>query len=641
MKTQLLLTAAAAALTPMAVRAATIAELDTVVVTASRTAERIDQVGGQIGVLDRAAIHAAQAPIVSDLLVRMPGVSLSRNGGMGSATQVRIRGAESDQSVVLIDGVKLNDPATPGGGYNFAHLVSGDVARIEVLRGAQSVAWGSQAIGGVVNVITAAPTAPFEGRLEAEGGSFGTTYLRASAGGKSDRLTWQANAGHLSTGGISAFDRRQGGRERDGYRNTTAALNAEVAASQAVSLDLRGRYIRGRTAFDGFPPPAFNFADTAEYGVVQQWIGYAGLNLTQFDGKLRHRIAYARTRIESDNFDTAFAPASRTFDSTGSNRRIEYQGVWTFTKGWTAVYGAESERSSMRAAFTPDRTTRMNGLYGLAKGEIAPGLVLGAGLRMDNHRDFGNHWVGQAQAAWTLNDGATLLRASFGQGFKAPTLYQLGSEFGNAALKPEAADSWDIGAEQRLAEGRIVLSTAYFHRTSTNLIDFVSCFGAAAVANPLCRGPSGAPRFGYYDNVARAAARGVELEGRAKVTDAISLNANYAWTRSRNTSPGSANRGRDLARRPEHQGYAEAAWGTSGGATVAVGVRFVGKAFDDAANRNELKSYAVADVRVSWPFSDRMELYGRIENLTDAKYQVIRNYGTPGRSAYAGARAKF
>lgn len=641
MKTILLYSSAVLALSPLAARAAGGAtEVETVVVTASRTLERIDQVGGQITVLDRAAIQAAQAPIVSDLLARTPGVSVSRNGGPGAATQLRIRGAETDQTVVLIDGVKLNDPSAPGGGYNFAHLLTGDVARIEVLRGAQSTVWGSQAIGGVVNLITAEPQAAFEGRIDAEAGAFETAYVRAAAGGKSEHLAWRASGGYLTSGGISAFDR---GRERDGYRNAGAAANAKLSLSESLSLDLRGRYIRGRSEFDGFAPPSFAFGDTAEYGTVSQWVGYGGLSLTTLEGRLDHRLAYVRTRIDSDNFDPGQGARVRTFEAAGRNRRIEYQGTWRMAPAWTAVFGAESERSAMAAAsqFSPAPTrlsAKLDGVYGLTKGEVAAGLTLGAGLRLDDHGDFGTHSVGQVQAVWTPNAGATVLRASFGQGFKAPTLYQLGSEYGNRALAPEEADSWDAGVAQRWADGRVTVSAAYFHRTTRNQIDFVSC--PFVGPGPLCFN-AGARRFGYYDNVARATARGLELEGTARVTEALTLSGNYTWIRSRNASPGSPNRGKPLARRPAHQAYGEAAWAWGNGATAAVSVRQVGQAFDDAANRTRLDAYAVTDIRASWPISDRVEIHGRVENLFDAHYRVIDGYGTPGRGAHAGVRARF
>ena len=649
MKTYLYLSTALLALAPAAAQAAAaINELDAVVVTASRTPERVDRVGGQITVLDAAAIEAQQTPIVSDILARTPGLSVTRNGGVGGATQVRIRGAESDQTVVLIDGAKLNDPSATGSGYNFANLMVGDISRIEILRGAQSVLWGSQAIGGVVNVITEDPVRPFQAEIDAEGGAHESGYVRGGVGGKTERVTWRASAGYLTTSGVSQFDKAQGGREHDGYRNAGASAKARVALTDQLSVDLRGVYSRGRNQFDGFPPPNFSFGDTREYGITRDLVAYAGLNLDLLDGRFTNRAAFAYTRTDRDNFNPDQTVTTRTFDAAGRNRRFEYQGTWKVSDAWTAVFGAESERASMRTAspssFTPNpvpgrRKAQLDGVYGLVKGEVVPGLTLGGGLRLDDHGDFGRHTTGQASAAWSLNEGNTVLRASWGEGFKAPSLFQLGSEFGNAALDPESARTWDAGVEQRLADGRIAVSGAYFERRTKNQIDFVSCFGAVTL--PLCTGPSGLRRSGFYDNIGAARAHGIELEGRARVTEALTVTANYTWTHARNTTAGSANLGKTLARRPAHQAYVGASYKWPADIETAVDVRLNGDLFDDAANRFRLKGVTLVDLRASWPILEHIELYGRVENLFDRHYQNIRNYAQPGRSAYAGVRARF
>ncbi len=622
-------------------------EMDTVVVTANRAPERLDQVGGQMTVVDLATIQSQQSAVVSDILLTTPGISLSRNGGVGTATQLRIRGAETDQTVVLIDGVKLNDPSGTGGGYNFANLMVGDVARIEVLRGAHSTLWGSQAIGGVVNIITRDPAKAFEASADLEGGSYGTAYGRLGLGGKGERLVWRAAGGYLTTDGVSGFNKARGGREADGYRNLGGNAKATLLVTDQLSIDLRGVYSRGRAEVDGFPAPVFAFADTNEYGVTREWIAYGGLNLSLLDGRFTSRLAAAFTDTARKNTNPAQAVTTTTFDAAGKNRRFEYQGVWEFAPTLRAVFGAETERSEFRTA-SPSaanprpvpgtRKATIDGVYGQLTGTVVPGLTLTGGLRYDDHNEFGGNTVGQASAAWVVGE-ATVLRASFGQGFKAPTLYQLGSEFGNAALNPESADSWDAGVEHRFMDGRIVLSGAYFERQTKNQIDFVSC--AATATAPLCFGPNGLRRSGYYNNIARTRARGAELQGEVTVAEGLTLKGNYTWTEARNDVAGNANFNRRLQRRPEHQGYAEASYVWGFGLTTAVAGRFTGHSFDDAANRNRLKSYALWDVRASFPVTDQIEVYGRVENLFDKNYETIRNYGQLGRAAYAGVRARF
>ncbi|MFN3513083.1 MAG: TonB-dependent receptor plug domain-containing protein [Phenylobacterium sp.] len=641
MKTLLISTAclaACAAAAGQAKAADAPADVDELVVTATRSPQRADKIGQSVTVLNAEAIEASQAVVLSDLLARTPGVTVSRNGGVGGATTVRIRGAEGDQTLVVVDGVKVNDPSLTGGGYDFANLLVGDVARIEVLRGAHSTLWGSQAIGGVVNIVTAEPSAPLEGRVQAEVGSMDTRYLRAAIGGAGERVSWRLAAGRYETDGVSAY---RGGAEADGYENTRISGRARLSPAEGVVLDLRATWSKSRNEFDGFPPPTFSFGDTAEYGEAEELVGYAGLEFDMFEGALRNRVAYGYTRTDRDLFDPAQAPASLTFTARGENRRWEYQGVWAVAEGWNATFGAETEKSEMRTAapwdLVPTRAAAtLDGVYAQLQGELAPGLTLTAGLRRDEHDAFGGRTLGQLAAAWSLNEGATILRASFGQGFKAPSLYQLYSEYGNEALRPEAADSWDAGIEQRLLDGRLVLTATWFQRETENQIDFFSC--AATNQSPICF-RNGVRRFGAYDNIARAKARGVELDSRLTL-GGLRLEANYTWTDTENDSVG-ANHGKQLARRPEHQANLGADYEWESGLSAGANVRYVGKAFDNAANTGVLESHTLVDLRAAFPLSERVEIHGRVENLFDETYETARNYGAPGRAAYVGVRARF
>jgi vitamin B12 transporter len=637
LRSSLFITAAVAAVLPTLasaeMRPTPVGEL---VVTANRAPVRSDRVGQQVTVVGADEIRALQTPVLSDVLARTPGVSFSRNGGVGGATQVYIRGAEAGQTLLLVDGVRLNDPTTVDTGFDFGNLLMADTGRIEILRGPQSVLWGSQAIGGVVNLITEDPAAPFEADVTAEGGSHDWAYGRARLGGRSDRVSWRATAAYLTTDGVSAAAR---GTERDGYRNAGASGKARVSLTDQLSLDLRAVYSRGRTKFDGFAPPFFSFGDTREYGITETLSGYAGGNLDLLEGRLHNRLALSATHVVRKNWDPDQAPFHVTFSGFGHSERYEYQGVFEVREGAALVFGAEREDSHMRSASTfspvPLRLrARTDSLYAQAHGEVAPGVTLAAGVRHDDHDAFGGHTVGQASVAWTLNDGATILRASWGQGFKAPSLYQLGSEYGNLGLKPEEATGWDAGVEQRLADGRIVLQAAWFARRTKNQIDFVSCFAGPA---PLCATHLSG---GYYDNVARTRAHGVELAAQADLTEALTLSANYTWTDARNRSAG-PNLDHRLARRPAHEANAEAAYVWPVKLTTALAAHYVGGRFDDAANSNRLKSYLLWDLRASYPLTDKVELYGRIENLTDRRYQTIADYGHLGRAAYGGVRARF
>ncbi|NBW07623.1 MAG: TonB-dependent receptor [Caulobacteraceae bacterium] len=643
MRPELYLGAATAALllTAGAAAAQTVPQTDDatlpgdVVITANRSAQPADRVGQSVTVLTSKDIEANQTVAVADLLARTPGVSVTSTGGLGSVTALRIRGAEADQTLFVVDGVKLNDPSATGAGYNPGNLLTGDVARIEVLRGAQSTLWGSQAIGGVVNLITAEPTRPFQASLDAEAGSRGTSYLRGGLGGVSDRIVWRVAASHYQTDGFSTY---AAGTEKDGYENTGLSGRLNIKLTDDVSLDLRSVYSSARVDFDGFPPPFYSFNDTREYGTTKDLVAYAGLNFDLFDDRLKNRVAYGYTRTDRQNFDPTFPASPLTYDSNGENKRYEYQGVFDITSDWVATFGAEHEDSEFTAAPTT-ASAGLDGYYLQVQGEVVDGLTLTGGVRRDEHDTFGGKTLGQAAAAWSLNGGATVLRASYGQGFKAPSLYQLYSDYGNTALSPEEADAWDAGVEQHLFDKRLTVSATYFDRETTNQIDFFSCTGTETItAAPLCF-KNGVRRFGYYANIAETKTTGVELAAAGSVGP-VEVEANYTYTDAKNESAG-ANNGKQLVRRPQDMANLSATYVWPFRLSTTVAVRYAGESFDNVSNTTRLDAYTLVDLRASYPVNDTVEIYGRVENVGDEKYATTANYGVAGRGTFIGVRARF
>lgn len=606
--------------------------VEDVVVTANRSAQPIERVGASVAVLTQAAIEARQTTAVAELLAQTPGVSYSRNGGVGAANSLYIRGAEGHHTVVLIDGVKLNDPSSTQGGFNFGNLLVGDAARIEVLRGAQSTLWGSQAIGGVVNIVTTEPTEAFQGGLDAEAGARGTTYFRGGVSGANERLSWRLAASRYATDGFSAYAT---GTEDDGYDNTGLSGRLNLKITEAVSLDLRSVWSSGRAGFD-----AWN-GDSRDYGKTQELVAYAGLNIDLLDGRFRNRIGYAHTDTDRRNFNPDSKIQPLTFDSEGQNRRWEYQGAFAVTETLNTTFGVEHEKSEMKARSLGDWNpnadygrgeAELNSVYGQVQWTVLDGLTLTGGLRYDDHAQYGDNLLGQVAAAWALNDGATVLRASWGQGFRAPGLYELYSEYGSLDLQPEEAESWEIGVEQRLFD-RAVVSATYFQRDSDNEINYANCLPGDA--HPICSQPYG----GYYQNIQKAETKGVELIGRLDVTERLHLNANYTWTDAKNAV--GDHEGKRLRLRPEHMGNLAADYDWAFGLKTGLSVRYVGETFNDLANAVKVDAFTLVDLRASYPIDDNLEVYGRIENAFDEDYQTVLGYGTAGRGVFGGVRVRF
>jgi vitamin B12 transporter len=626
---------------------------DEIVVVANRAPEPLSKVGNSVTVLNDNDIRQSQEVVVADLLAQTPGVTFARTGGVGEPTSVFIRGAESDQTVVVIDGVQLNDPSTTGGGFDFANLLTSDISRIEILRGAQSTLYGSQAIGGVINIVSAEPTGPFGGGVTAEGGSHDTGYVTAHLGGKDDSLLWRLSGNWYGTSGIPAFDERYGGTRLSASQIGGGSGQLRYALTPDLQIDLRGYYTQARTDFDGFDTPnakpPFSFGDDNEFSKISQMLGYAGLTLKSPDRTLTNRIAYQYTNTDTRLFDpnapaNLGSPSTETFYGIGRNEREEYQGTWEITPRIQAVFGAQHERSTIDTdspAFDysgpmPLRNfATIDSGYAQLQGEPIAGLTLTAGGRYDRHNVYGGHSTGQFAAAWTLDDSRTVLRASFGQGFKAPSLYQLYSNYGNQALQPEIAHSWDAGVEHHAWDGRVVLSATYFNRDSRDLIEFFDC--TTPSTQPLCA----AEPFGYYANVARASAHGAELQAAVNPSDQLSLSANYTLTDSEDRSPGSATFGNQLPRRPKSTANAMATYRWPSRLSTSVGARYASRSFDDAANTIALGGYVLVDLKISYALGDRLELYGRVDNATGKHYETAYLYGTYGRVGFAGVRATF
>jgi len=601
------------------------------VVTASRVAQPASEIGQAVTVIDRAEIERRQTVVVSDLLATTPGVTVTRNGTLGALTGVRIRGAESDQTLVVIDGVRVNDPASTGGGFDFGNLLSSSVERIEVLRGPNSVPWGSQAIGGVVNIITAAPAEGVQARANAEYGYADSMFASAGVSGKSGPVSGSLTGGYLKTDGISSA---ASGTERDGYRQYGATGRLGVEFAPGIGLDLRGYFADSKVEIDdGFDPETFVVADSLAYGTTQELYGYAGLHANFADGRFNNRVAFTIADINRDNFSQPGGDVS--FIGRGRSERYEYQGDFRPLDQVRVVAGIERENSRFNDGFT-FADTGITSVYGQLIVKPLDILTITGGVRNDDHEDFGSRTTFGANAALALRTGTTV-RASYGEGFKAPTLYQLFSAYGNRDLDPETARNFDVGVEQAFLGDRGRAGVTYFNRRTRNQIDFRNCSAAEqATAGSICVDRP----FGVYDNVARAEADGVEFTLALRPVDALTLTANYSYIHTENRAIG-ANFGNDLARRPKQTASVNADYRFAFGLSVGGTVTMVGDSFDDAANTTRLDGYALASVRTEVPIDDRIALYGRVDNLTDARYQTIAGYGNYGRAAYGGVRLRL
>ena len=612
--------------------------LDTVVVTATRSRQPQIRTGDSLSLISAAQLRAEQTLIVSDALQQTPGLTVMRNGGPGQTTTVSLRGAEAGQTLLLVDGVRFNDPSTVDGEALFGDLMVNNIARIEILRGPQSTLYGSDAIGGVVNILTKrGGETPFAVTASAEGGSFDTYRLNAATNGTTRGVEYGAAVNYFHTNGISAADAANGNSETDGSGNLSAMLSTRVHLDPQFSVDLRGYLIRARTDFDdNYTPPSYRIADSPVYDRHTFLAFYAGANLTLFDGRFRNRLALIGTGSRRTTFNSpSYLPLIEDYAYRGSTRHIEYEGIVDIASNDQITFGAETERSHLASEIAGAADAighrQIWGVYLQGQTMLFSQLTLTAGLRHDHDAEFGGHNSLKLAAAWTPNAGATVLRANYGDGFKAPTLYELFSVYANpiAKLAPEIARGWEAGIDQSFWDGRLRASATYFERHTRNLIDFFSCYGVSSSACAL-RATEG----GYYYNVGRSRARGVELSIKAQLSHTLHLAADLT-----DMHAGNALTHTDLMRRPHIMANGHIQWTLCKTWSLGASVVYVGHRFDGAGDTTPLSSHTTANLYLSHRLGDHVELFGRIENLFDAHYEPVAGYGAPGRAVYVGVRA--
>lgn len=598
-------------------------------ITVTGTPIETEDTGQPVSIITRDEIDQVQGEDIVRILQRVPGVTFSRNGGVGSFAGVRVRGAEAEQLLVLVDGVRVGDPSSPAGGFDFGNLLPGTIAQLDLLRSSNSTVWGSDAIGGVLAVRTRSDSG-VEG--SAEFGSRNTFSGNLSGSAESDFGFLSLAGGYYSSDGFSSA---ASGTEDDGFEQYALTARGRVFLSSTTEVFANGRFTEGVLEIDGFPFPTFTLSDTDEYQDTTQYSGAVGL--THDNGPLFVQAAYSFADTERANYDPAFG-TDPGFTSDGHSDRVEIKGEYRPIGPLLVNFGADGEWTSYETNFSLREDTRIIGGYLQAGIEFA-GLSGHVGLRHDDHARFGGATSFGADLSYELAPDLRL-KASVGEGFKAPSLFQLFSDFGNETLVPEKSTSFDLGLAYRDRTAPFYAAATVFRRDSEDLIQFVSCFG---VTGGICTGRP----FGTYDNVAAARAQGLELEAGAKLGSALRTRLVYSLIDSEDRTSGRA-----LARRPRHAVNLAFDWDSAAGSgemlrpVLGADLRLVSDSFDDAANTVALDGHALIDLRAELPVaewgSDKpLVLFGRIENLFDVQYQTAAGYAQAGRGVFGGVRFGF
>jgi vitamin B12 transporter len=614
--------------------ASAITRLDPIVVTATRTETPLSQVGSALTVITAEELEQQQIRYVSDVLREVPGLAVNRSGGVGQFTQLRIRGAEGNHTLVLIDGIEVNDPSADSE-FDFARLLAADIERIEILRGPQSVLYGSDAIGGVVNIITkrgrGRPT--FTGSLE--GGSFSTAQANASMSGSGAQYHFLLSGAGFHTDGISVASERRGNSEADRHENVTVFGKLGWSPLDFLALDFVGRYTGFRTEGDGFDfvtgLGAFGAVDADTETRGEQLFGRAQAKLKLCADRWEHIFGLGYTEHDRDNFvsgvkDSRFKGSKHKFDYQ-TNLYLATPELAESKHTLTFAFDAEWEAVVSRSAFIDiDRDIETRSFAGQYQLSLFDRVFLSAGLRYDQNDLFADATTYRITAAYRHKESGTRLKGSYGTGVKNPTIFELfgftQTFRGNPNLQAEEGRGWDIGIEQALFDGRLLLDVTYFDQRIDKLI-----VGAGQTALNL-------------DGESRS--YGVEVAVLLALLSGLDLRGTYTYMHTRDAN------GNELVRRPQHLGSVGVNYRfLADRANVTLGVIYNGRqsdfAFDAFFNRSivRLGAYTLVNLAASYQVTRNVQLFGRLENLLDDHYEEVFTFGAPGRAGYAGVRVRF
>tara|TARA_B100000242_G_scaffold79808_1_gene52687 strand:- start:1721 stop:3541 length:1821 start_codon:yes stop_codon:yes gene_type:complete len=563
-----------------------------------------DNFGSSIFILDSEEIRLRGIRSAIDAISSSPGVITKKNGSFGGVGSVRIRGASSSQTLVLIDGIPVNDASSPGGGYNFEYLDTSNIDRIEVLRGSQSTLWGSDAIGGVVNIYTKSAEKNSINLLS-EIGSFGLRKINSELGIASNSSKFLFLVDDTSLDGISKADKKDGNVEKDGFETNSYSFKGDIDLN---NIQIKGllSYIKSDVEYDSFGFVT-GVQDGDERSITEEFIGNLTIKFNLFDDKLVNTFSVNQSDISRDYFTND----NLTFGADGERKLYRYQGNIGFGGFNKIAFGLEKEESSVNV----DKLS-IDSYFFLYQFQPIKDLVISAGIRNDDNKGFNSKTTRKISAAYRVFENLSI-KTSWGEGFKVPTIFQTtffccGAESANTNIRPEESTSYDLGFDFSLKD-KFSFSLVYFKKDINDQINF--SFG-----------------LGGYENIDFVESDGFEVSANSEITEEINLYLNYSYIDSID------GRGQRLINIPKDSGELALTYNSSFNLSGSLTMKYNGSEISTYGN---LDSWLRADINLFYKLNNFSEVYFRVENLLDKNYQQVFGYGTPDRSGLIGVKVNF
>ena len=621
-----------------------------IVVTPLRAPQAVSKTGSSVTVITREEIENKAAKSIVDVLRPVEGLFVSERGGMGGNVSITLRGSKPSQTLVMIDGVRIGDPSSIAGDFDFGGYSPSDIERIEILRGPQSALYGSDAMGGVINIVTRKGVGKPKASLTVEGGSYGTVLGRAAVSGSQNEFNYAFALNAMKTDGFSSFGYRMGRYaafgpfENDPAQKLNGSARLGWDGGQGVSVEAGylgfwSNVHYDNAAFPGMTPSDIPFTDVAlnrQKAFTNQF--WAKGAVDGLDGRMTTTLnlfANRTDRYSTNDWSSAyFGPYFATNDYRGERYGAELQNNFKINDQFFLITGLrnENETAKVSTGMIPRHTVPptidvnasqyTNSAFSTLQWAPIDKLTFSLGGRADAVEGYDTFWTWRGTAAYDLTT-TTKLRGSVGTGAKAPSLYQMYSAYGPIAnnlppLVPEHNIGVDAGIDQTFLDGRATVSASAFWSRYRDLIDF-ACEGFTCV---------------YY-NVGRAAISGFETSGKYNLLPGQWLvKGSYTYTYAENLDTNS-----ELLRRPRNRGSVSAVYTGIPNTELEAQLYLVGSQLDYGDVK--LAPYARLDMWARYKFNDNFSAYLRGENLTNAHYQEVYGYGTAGRSVYAGIKASF
>ncbi|WP_441299748.1 TonB-dependent receptor domain-containing protein [Bradyrhizobium sp. cf659] len=594
------------------------------VISPTGVATPAGQVAISVTVVTEKDIQTQQYRTVPDVLNTVPGLNVVQTGGPGGQSSVFMRGTNSNHTKVFVDGIDVGDPSTANGAFDFAHLLTADIQQLEVLRGPQSGLYGSDAIGGVISIMTRKGEGPPRATASIETGSFNTFNQTAGLSGAQDNFNYALSVAHFHAGDVpvTPLQLLPPGRKANGnnYDNMTYSTKLGLDIDENWSVNSVVRYTDATLLFtgDGGFPSVPN-ATQSRHGVHQLFNRDEAV-WSVLDGRIKSYFAVNYANLRSDDIGPADLVSTIT---TGERIKYDWHSVVALARGNNLVFGAEQQTERIdTTGFAAENGNKASFIE--LQSEFAKRFFLVANVRNDHNDQFGEHATYRVAPALIVPVTETKLKASYGTGFKAPTLSELYQNFpdfgffGNPNLKPEQSEGYDFGFEQPLFDNRIRFGSTYFHNSITDLITTNATFTS-------------------YANVNLATTEGTESFVWAQITERFGIRADYTFTRAVD-----AGTGLQLLRRPKEKWSATATWKPIDPLTLSATVLHVSDwrdvTRDGSVSGITAPGYTLVNLRGDYALNDQVKLFARVDNLFNTHYQNPTGFLAPGLGVFGGIR---